>query len=74
MKHATGVVVTGPLATYADGFANVLVERGYKPLTVKGQVRLMAHASRWLVANDLTAGDLTEDRVEEFLVARRAEG
>ncbi len=74
MKQATGVVLTGPLAPYADGFANVLVERGYKPLTVKGQVRLMAHASRWLAANDLTAEELTEDRVGEFLVARRSGG
>jgi hypothetical protein len=58
MKQATGVVLTGPLATYGDGFANVLAERGYKPLTVKGQVRLMAHVSRWLAADDLAAEDL----------------
>lgn len=67
-------VVAGPLAPFAEGFATVLAGRGYKPLTIQGQLRLMEHTSRWLEANDVNAKDLSERRVEEFLGARRAEG
>jgi integrase len=34
----------------------------------------MAHVSRWLVGQSLDVGDLTPERVKEFLVARRAAG
>jgi site-specific recombinase XerD len=67
-------VVTGPLAPHASGFARALGDRGYEVLTVRGQIRLMAHTSRWLAANALDVGDLTERRAADFLEARRAEG
>jgi site-specific recombinase XerD len=74
MKQATVVMMAGPLEPYADGFAKVLADRGYKPLTVQGQLRLMARASRWLAAQHLAVKDLTDGRVEEFLALRRSDG
>jgi integrase len=41
---------------------------------VADQVRLLAHVSRWLAGQNLDVGDLTSDRVEAFLAARRSEG
>lgn len=66
--------VTGPLAPYAAGFRKVLVEQGYVSRSADHQLLLMAHASRWLAGQGLEAGDLTGDRVEQFLAARRDAG
>lgn len=68
------VRVTGPLASYRDGFAEELIAVGYKPECAARQVQLMAHMSRWLQGQDPDAADLTPGRVEEFLDQRRAEG
>ena len=40
--------VCGPLEPYAEGFRIELERLGYTPLTAAGQVRLVAHLSRWL--------------------------
>lgn len=66
------VVLSGPLAEYAPGFAAELGQRGFLPLSVEHQVRLLDHLSRWMQARDLGAGQLTEARVDEFLIERRA--
>ncbi len=66
--------VTGPLVAYADGFREELTGQGYTPGSAARQLQLMAHVSRWLVSQGLTAGELTPARVEEFLQARRADG
>ena len=42
--------VTGPLEPYVSGFVTELVERGYTPVSVAHQLRLMAHVSRWLAS------------------------
>ena len=42
--------VTGLLAEYADGLRAKLARLGYTPLTAAGQLRLMAHLSRWMTA------------------------
>lgn len=68
------VRVTGPLTWLAAGFKSVLLDAGYRPRSAVVQLRLMAHVSRWLEAGGLSAADLTEDRVEEFVQARRAAG
>ena len=64
------VRVSGPLAPYASRFADELRRRGYTELSVAGQVRLMAHASRWLSGKGLGAGELTPERVAAFSAAR----
>lgn len=68
------VRVSGPFAPYALGFAGWLEGRGYTGLTIAGQLRLMAHVSRWLAGQGLDAAALVPDRVEDFCAARRAGG
>lgn len=68
------VRVVGPLAPHAAGFRRELERVGYRPNPVSDQLRLLAHVSRWLDAQELRVGDLTPTRVEEFLAHRRSEG
>ena len=63
------VRVLGPLASHAAGFKESLADSGYTPLSAAVQLRLMAHVSRWLGAEDLEVRDLNEERVEDFLSA-----
>lgn len=66
--------VTGPLAEYAGGFRAELARLGYTPLTAAGQLRLVAHLSRWLAAEGLDASALTAPVVERFFAGRRSAG
>jgi integrase/recombinase XerD len=68
------VRVRGPLAEHAAGFAEFLAAAGYTPLSAANQVRVLAHLSRWMEGRGLGAGELTGQRVREFLAARRAAG
>ena len=68
------VRVSGPLAVHAAGFAGFLAEAGYAPLSAANQVRLLAHLSRWAEGRGLCPGDLTGERLGEFLAARREAG
>jgi len=68
------VRVPGPLAPFAVEFRSALLAAGYTPLSAVNQLRLMVHLSRWLDARGLSAVDLTDERVEEYLLARRAAG
>jgi len=65
---------TGPLALFAEGFAQELVRQGY---TFNGGVqhlRFVAHLNRWMLAAGLDLGDLTAPVIERFLADRRAAG
>lgn len=68
------VRVVGPLAPYVSGFDRELGSRGYTRLSANGQLRLMAHVSRWLAGDGLGAAGFTPQRVEAFCVVRRREG
>jgi integrase/recombinase XerD len=68
------VLVTGPLAAFADAYAAELKERGYTPLAAVNLLRQVGRLSRWLDAGGLGAADLSGERVEEFLVWQRAGG
>lgn len=68
------VLMTGPLAPFADAYSAELRERGYTPLTTVNQLRQVARLSGWLQAGGLSAADLSGDRVDEFLAWRRAAG
>ena len=68
------VWVSGPLASYADGFTESLVDKGYTALSRVNQLRLMGHVSNWLADEQLAVGDLDAAHVEEFLLVRRAAG
>lgn len=63
--------VQGWLAPYTAGFVVELVRRGYRPRSVRGQLELMAHLSRWLAEHGLEPGGLTQETAERFLVVRR---
>ena len=65
-------LLSGPLAEYGPGFAGELERRGFTPLSREKQLRLLAHLSRWMEARSLQVGQLTCDRVDEFLAERRA--
>jgi integrase/recombinase XerD len=68
------VVMTGPLAQFADAYDLALRGRGYTPLTAVNQLRQVARLSRWLEANGLSVTELNGERVEEFLAVQRAGG
>ena len=74
MSTACRVRVTGPLAMYADGFRADLATRGYAVGSADRKLRTLAHLSRWMGAQGLSAGQLSAARLEEFLEACRREG
>ena len=68
------IVVTGPLAPFADGLRQDLAGQGYALDTVTDHVHLLADLSGWLAGRGLTAADLTGEAAAEFLRARRVAG
>lgn len=68
------VKVTGPLVPYVAGFRAELETQGYRPHALTDQLRLMAHVSGWLTSNGFAVEELTSDRIDAFLVARRGAG
>lgn len=68
------VRVSGPLGPYVAGFWDELKRLGYRPDAVSSLLQLMAHVSRWLEQQRLDLSELTSQRLDEFLVDRRAEG
>jgi len=73
-SKVSNVGVTGPLAPYAAAFTARLGECGYTRLTQVNELRVMAHLSRWLQANQLRAGELSGERLGLFLAAQRLGG
>jgi integrase/recombinase XerD len=68
------VLMTGPLAPFADAYRLALAERGYTPRTTVNQLRQVGRLSRWLEASGLPARELSGERVDEFLAFQRASG
>ena len=68
------VRASGPLAKYAVGFIEELSRQGYTPERATHHVQFLAQLSRWLEGQGLGERDLSEERVAQFLGARRAEG
>jgi integrase/recombinase XerD len=73
-SRVSGVVLTGPLAPFGDVFRDELNRRGYTRRSVVPELRQGGRCSRWLQERALTAAELDEGRVEEFLAAQRAAG
>jgi integrase/recombinase XerD len=67
-------VASGPLAPYAPGYGSWLAARGYSRWTVSHRLWQLDLLSRWLEREGLSPGELSPERVEGFLVARRAAG
>jgi len=74
MTELSQVRVTGPLAPFAAGFAVELVAQGYASQPAAAQLRLLAHVSRWLLAEGKDGSALNAGVVEAFVLSRRAAG
>jgi len=68
------VLVSGPLAEFVDAYSAELAARGYRPLTVVGELRQVRRLSAWMTAQGLAVEQLDRSRVEEFLCWQRAGG
>jgi site-specific recombinase XerD len=68
------VRVSGPLAAHAIAFGDELLLAGYPPERAVRHLQLLAQLSRWMEARGLIEEGLCEERVGEFLDARRAAG
>jgi len=73
-SRVSRVLMTGPLAPFADAYAAQLRARGYTPLSTVNELRQVGRLSRWLELRGLGAGELSSERVEQFLVWQRAGG
>jgi integrase/recombinase XerD len=73
-SRVSGVLMTGPLAPFADAYRVELRERGYTVRSAVCELRQVARLSCWLETRGLTAAELSGARVDEFLVWQRAEG
>lgn len=68
------IVVSGPLAPFADGLRGELAGQGYASDTITDHVHLLADLSGWLGGQGLDAGALTGEKAAEFLQDRRRRG
>ncbi|MHB2024424.1 MAG: site-specific integrase [Mycobacteriales bacterium] len=68
------VSVSGPLARHAVAFGDQLLLAGYPPERAVRHVQLLAQLSRWMESRGLGEAELCEERLSEFLQARRAAG
>lgn len=66
--------ISGPLADRVAELGSDLLRQGYTMLSCLNLLRLASHLSRWLKAQGLGLCDLSDERVDSFLCARRAEG
>ena len=71
-----GVVITGPLAPFVGDYKIKLKARGYSSRTIGCELSHVARLSRWLDERRISAADLSEVRLEEFLgeLPRRRDG
>ena len=68
------VLMTGPLAPFAEAYGLELKNRGYTRLTTVTELRQVSRLSLWLEAKGLGVAALTETRADQFLAFQRAVG
>lgn len=73
-SRVSRVLMTGPLAPFAEAYRAELRERGYTVRSTVCELRQAARLSGWLATRGLTAAELSGARVEEFRVWHRADG
>ncbi|MBK5223191.1 MAG: tyrosine-type recombinase/integrase [Acidimicrobiia bacterium] len=73
-SRVSRVLMTGPLAPFADQYRERLKERRYTRLSVVSLERQVAQMSRWLEAEGLVIEQLSEARIDAFVSVRRASG
>lgn len=62
-RAVSKVLMTGPLAPFADAYALELKQRCYTPLTSVVQLRQVARLSNWLEVRGLGVAELNGERV-----------
>src|SRR6266480_804478 len=70
MKGPSQVRVTGPLGPYAKGFRAELAMQGYASSSAVNQLKLVAHLSRWMTIEGLSAPELVPVEIERYVAAR----
>ena len=73
-SRVSRVLMTGPLAPFADAYRGELRRRGYTARSTVNELRQVARLSCWLEARGCRAAELSGERVEGFLVCQRAGG
>jgi integrase/recombinase XerD len=68
------VLMTGPLAPFAEAYRRELTSRGYTQLSAVCHLRQVGRLSLWLEASRVSVSELNAKRVEEFLAWQRADG
>ena len=66
--------VTGPLSCFEQGLRAEALRVGYTPYSAELQVWLAGRLSKWMRLRDLAPVDLTDARVQEFLIFDRSGG
>lgn len=66
------VLMTGPLAPFADPYRRELRRRGYTPRSTVNELRQVARLSQWLEDRGLAASQLNREQIEEFFAFQRA--
>ena len=56
----------GSLSPYVKPYITLVLNKGYKPTTIFGQLRLIARLNRWLLRMDYDLGRLDERVLEHF--------
>lgn len=67
MRTLLPSALSGPLAPYAEAFAQRLREQGYAPWTLQDKLHVVARLSGWLAEHQLSVGALNEQGVCDFL-------
>src|SRR5256712_12822578 len=74
MTSPLSVRISGPLVPYMVGLHAELMALGYQPWSAILQLRFIAHVSRWLVEPAPSSCELSPERAEPSLAARRRAG
>ena len=61
----------GPLGQHGDGFAKLLVERGYSRLSGQDKMRMVVQLNQWLAARKLSLHQLDDRQIRAFQADRR---
>ncbi len=67
-------VVSGPLASYAAGFTELLESRGYSSSASADRLYQFDQLSRWMRQEALGVGELSDQWAQRFAASRRARG
>ena len=66
--------ISGPLTDRLPELRSDLLRQGYTPLSCRNLLYLASHLSRWLEEQGLGLCDLSDEQIDSFFCARRAEG